>query len=143
MRTHCVIEHEPAFLGARLSATGHTGANDRKERFQFHSFRFARIERVRAAARNGRGVFAGEWISLELIERVTRALSCLSQHFRGGIRARMQAFLETRHWRCGRHGPAMQSIQVFAPRALRFVIFGRRDEHRRWRQFTRRRRRCV
>lgn len=143
MRAHCVIEHEPAFIAARLSATGHTGANDRKERFQFHSFRFARIERVRAAARYGRSVFAGEWISVELIERMARALSRLSQHFRGGIGTRMQAFLETRHWRRRRHGPAMQSIQVFAPRALRFVIFGGLDEHRRWRQFTRRRRCCV
>ena len=64
----------------------------RNERLDLGLPSFTGVERRGAAPGNGSSVIAREWITIELLERLTRATSGFAEHFRRSVGASFEAF---------------------------------------------------
>ncbi len=124
MNLQSAFEQRGAFRDIRIGTPRNARTNRRHDGNNVRICRLARIERLGATTRDGRCVFAREWITIELIESYARTLCSLSEHFRCGICSSLQTFLETWH-SPGRTCTPMQGIEVFTPGPLRFSLFKR------------------
>lgn len=69
MHSHSPVEHIHALRVTGIAALIDILADRQNERFELRSFGFASIERLGAAPRDLRCIFARQWIALEFIER--------------------------------------------------------------------------
>lgn len=122
MQAEAAIEHGQAFGPIGVATTIHAATDGGNEGLDFGPLRFTSIQRGGTAMSDNCGVFSREWIAIDMLERFAGASRGLAQHFGSRVRARLQAFLETRHGcrMCSR--TAMQCIEVFTPNPLRILL---------------------